>query len=269
MPWQRQHPNFFAFFPCPVSYPSILGEMYSAAFSAAAFNWICSPACTELETIVLDVSLLLPDPTLLLYLSPPQIQLFEVIFDHSIAVAGQAPRAPRVLPLDRPHVRRRRDPGYGLGSHAPHDGGRRRQIPPDRGSRGIRPFAPRNRPRGRPRRPTRQVGCSGRRLRPLGHQEGGADPGTAVPRRPRVGRDGLRLEGTGAGCRDPGVPVPGAGALLLDDDTGNDGHVRRGRLCVHRSRAEGSGPGDMGPRYDFFSHLFFPLSPARPAPPNP
>ncbi len=51
----RQSPNFFAFFPSASSYPSILGEIYSATFAAAAFNWICSPATTELETIVLDV----------------------------------------------------------------------------------------------------------------------------------------------------------------------------------------------------------------------
>jgi aromatic-L-amino-acid decarboxylase len=43
-----------AFFPAGVTYPSILGEMYSAAFTAPAFNWLCSPACTELETIVMD-----------------------------------------------------------------------------------------------------------------------------------------------------------------------------------------------------------------------
>ncbi|KAE8356053.1 pyridoxal phosphate-dependent transferase [Aspergillus coremiiformis] len=49
-----QHPNFMAFYPATVTYPSILGEMYSAAFNAPAFNWLCSPACTELETIVLD-----------------------------------------------------------------------------------------------------------------------------------------------------------------------------------------------------------------------
>jgi len=48
------HPGFHAFFPCANSYPSILGELYSAALSGAAFNWICSPAVTELETIVLD-----------------------------------------------------------------------------------------------------------------------------------------------------------------------------------------------------------------------
>ncbi|KAK3339354.1 pyridoxal phosphate-dependent transferase [Neurospora tetraspora] len=49
-----QHPGFHAFFPCATSYPSLLGELYSAALPAAAFNWICSPAVTELETIVLD-----------------------------------------------------------------------------------------------------------------------------------------------------------------------------------------------------------------------
>ena len=32
----------------------MLGEMYSAAFNCPAFNWACSPAVTELETIVLD-----------------------------------------------------------------------------------------------------------------------------------------------------------------------------------------------------------------------
>lgn len=43
-----------AYFPAATTYPSILGELYSAAFTAPAFNWLCSPAVTELETIVLD-----------------------------------------------------------------------------------------------------------------------------------------------------------------------------------------------------------------------
>ena len=43
-----------AFFPANATFPSMLGELYSAAFTAPAFNWICSPAVTELETIVLD-----------------------------------------------------------------------------------------------------------------------------------------------------------------------------------------------------------------------
>jgi len=49
-----QSPKFMAFFPCNSSFPGMLGEMYSGAFNAAAFNWICSPAVTELETIVMD-----------------------------------------------------------------------------------------------------------------------------------------------------------------------------------------------------------------------
>ncbi|CAN8100007.1 unnamed protein product [Discula destructiva] len=49
-----QSPDFFAFFPCTSSYPSILGELYNAAFTSTCFNWICAPAATELETIVMD-----------------------------------------------------------------------------------------------------------------------------------------------------------------------------------------------------------------------
>ncbi|KAI9736126.1 MAG: hypothetical protein M1834_001010 [Cirrosporium novae-zelandiae] len=49
-----QSPNFMAFFPATSTYPGMLGELYSAAFTAPAFNWICSPAITELETVVLD-----------------------------------------------------------------------------------------------------------------------------------------------------------------------------------------------------------------------
>ncbi|KAI5866937.1 pyridoxal phosphate-dependent transferase [Durotheca rogersii] len=49
-----QSPNFLAWFPSSSSFPAMLGEMYSAALTGAAFNWICSPAVTELETIVLD-----------------------------------------------------------------------------------------------------------------------------------------------------------------------------------------------------------------------
>jgi aromatic-L-amino-acid/L-tryptophan decarboxylase len=49
-----QSPNFMAFFPATNTFPSMLGELYSAAFTAPAFNWLCSPAVTELETVVLD-----------------------------------------------------------------------------------------------------------------------------------------------------------------------------------------------------------------------
>ena len=49
-----QHPAFMAYFPSNVSYPGILGELYSSVYSAPAFNWICSPAITELETVMMD-----------------------------------------------------------------------------------------------------------------------------------------------------------------------------------------------------------------------
>ncbi|MHC4099409.1 MAG: pyridoxal-dependent decarboxylase [Planctomycetota bacterium] len=49
-----QSPNFFAFFPANASGPSILGEMLSAGLAVQGMMWATSPACTELETHVLD-----------------------------------------------------------------------------------------------------------------------------------------------------------------------------------------------------------------------
>lgn len=44
-----QSPNFFAFFPANSSYPSVLGEMITAALAAQCMKWETSPAATELE----------------------------------------------------------------------------------------------------------------------------------------------------------------------------------------------------------------------------
>jgi len=49
-----QSPNFFAFFPANVSGPSVLGELLSAGLGIQGMLWATSPACTELETHVLD-----------------------------------------------------------------------------------------------------------------------------------------------------------------------------------------------------------------------
>lgn len=49
-----QSPNFFAFFPANNSGPSILGELLAAGLGVQGMLWITSPACTELETHVLD-----------------------------------------------------------------------------------------------------------------------------------------------------------------------------------------------------------------------
>jgi aromatic-L-amino-acid decarboxylase len=49
-----QSPNFFAFFPANASGPSILAELLSAGLGVQGMSWVTSPACTELETHVLD-----------------------------------------------------------------------------------------------------------------------------------------------------------------------------------------------------------------------
>jgi len=49
-----QSPNFFAFFPANTSGPSILGELLSAGLGVQGMLWATSPACTELETHVMD-----------------------------------------------------------------------------------------------------------------------------------------------------------------------------------------------------------------------
>jgi aromatic-L-amino-acid decarboxylase len=59
-----QSPSFFAYFPANASGPSILGELVSAGLGVQGMLWSTSPACTELETHVMDwmVDLLdLPD----------------------------------------------------------------------------------------------------------------------------------------------------------------------------------------------------------------
>ena len=49
-----QSPNFYAYFPSNNSGPSILGELLSAGLAVQGMMWTTSPACTELETHVLD-----------------------------------------------------------------------------------------------------------------------------------------------------------------------------------------------------------------------
>jgi aromatic-L-amino-acid decarboxylase len=49
-----QSPNFFGFFPANASGPAILGELLCAGLGVQGMLWATSPACTELETLVLD-----------------------------------------------------------------------------------------------------------------------------------------------------------------------------------------------------------------------
>ena len=49
-----QSPNFFAYFPANASGPAILGDLLSSGLAVQGMIWATSPACTELETLVLD-----------------------------------------------------------------------------------------------------------------------------------------------------------------------------------------------------------------------
>jgi aromatic-L-amino-acid/L-tryptophan decarboxylase len=49
-----QSPNFFAYFPANASAPAILGDLLSSGLGVQGMLWSTSPACTELETHVLD-----------------------------------------------------------------------------------------------------------------------------------------------------------------------------------------------------------------------
>src|SRR3989304_8676759 len=49
-----QSPSFFAYFAANGSAPAVLGEMLAAGLNVQGMLWQTSPACTELETPVLD-----------------------------------------------------------------------------------------------------------------------------------------------------------------------------------------------------------------------
>ncbi len=49
-----QHPSFFAYFPGNSSYPAILGELAAAGLGVQGMSWVTSPACTEVETLMMD-----------------------------------------------------------------------------------------------------------------------------------------------------------------------------------------------------------------------
>src|SRR5690349_11373872 len=49
-----QHPGFFAYFPANTSGPSVLGDLVSAGLGVQGMLWSTGPACTEVETVMLD-----------------------------------------------------------------------------------------------------------------------------------------------------------------------------------------------------------------------
>lgn len=49
-----QHPGFFGYFPANISGPSVLGDLVSSGLGVQGMLWATGPACTELETVMLD-----------------------------------------------------------------------------------------------------------------------------------------------------------------------------------------------------------------------
>ena len=49
-----QSPNFFGYFPANSSFPGILGDMLSTGLAVQGMLWATSPACTEVEQLMLD-----------------------------------------------------------------------------------------------------------------------------------------------------------------------------------------------------------------------
>jgi len=47
-----QSPQFYGYFPCNVSAPAVLGELLSAGLGQQGMLWSTSPACTEVETVI-------------------------------------------------------------------------------------------------------------------------------------------------------------------------------------------------------------------------
>lgn len=49
-----QHPGFMAYYPANASGPSVLGDLLSSGLGVQGMLWATSPACTELEQVMLD-----------------------------------------------------------------------------------------------------------------------------------------------------------------------------------------------------------------------
>jgi aromatic-L-amino-acid decarboxylase len=49
-----QHPGFFAYFPANTSGPSVLGDLVCSGIGVQGMLWATGPACTEVETVMLD-----------------------------------------------------------------------------------------------------------------------------------------------------------------------------------------------------------------------
>ncbi|KAF8220587.1 hypothetical protein L208DRAFT_747020 [Tricholoma matsutake] len=49
-----QHPSFFGYFPAACTFEGMIADLYASSACNPGFNWSASPACTELEVLVMD-----------------------------------------------------------------------------------------------------------------------------------------------------------------------------------------------------------------------
>ncbi|XP_055317944.1 tyrosine decarboxylase isoform X2 [Sitodiplosis mosellana] len=101
-----QHPRFHAYFPAGNSYPSILGDMLGDGIGCIGFSWAASPACTELETIVLDwlgKAIGLPDDFLALKEGSKGGGVIQTSASECILVTMLAARAQAIKHLKQQH----------------------------------------------------------------------------------------------------------------------------------------------------------------------
>src|SRR5262245_31111462 len=49
-----QHPGFYGYFPANVSGPSVLADLVTAGLGTQGMLWATGPACTEIETVMMD-----------------------------------------------------------------------------------------------------------------------------------------------------------------------------------------------------------------------
>jgi aromatic-L-amino-acid decarboxylase len=89
-----QSPNFFGYFPANASGPAVLGELLSAGLGVQGMLWSTSPACTEIETRMLDwLAAMLALPEKFLSTSPAGGGVIQGTASEATLVAMLAARA--------------------------------------------------------------------------------------------------------------------------------------------------------------------------------
>ena len=265
-----QSPNFFAYFPANASGPSILGDLLSSGLGVQGMLWATSPACTELETHVLDwlVDLLgLPDrfrsttagggviqdtassSTLTALLAARERASAGSVNEHGVGGSNGGPdRGPRLAAAaDRVHLAPctlvDREGGEDRGPRAHQSAARRRRRPP-RDASGCAGGRDRRRPRGR--RDARDGERNGGH-----HVVGGRRPGTrhrrGLPPRGRLAPRGRRARGQRH-------HLPGAPRARRRGRARRQLHVQPPQVAAHELRLQlllggGSGRADRRPEH--------------------